>query len=91
MQQASRDVHVAGQHASLRASLLPPQPQPNHHRTWHLLPAFALPQGLDRRFQLQGEEVPPFFQYMRSKLVSGGSQEVVFPRLGANWRAAAAR
>lgn len=26
-------------------------------------------QGLDRRFEVQGEAVPPFFQYMRSKLV----------------------
>lgn len=57
-------------------------PTPNHHHTWHLLPAFALPQGLDRRFQLQGEEVPPFFQYMRSKLVSGSRGSLLFE---ASW------
>lgn len=37
-------------------------------------------QGLDRRFEVQGEAVPPFFQYMRSKLVRrtrGGCSERV--------------
>jgi hypothetical protein len=38
-------------------------------------PAFMHATGLDRRFELQGEAIPPFFQYMRSKLVAVGVLE----------------